>query len=134
MEYHSPGLHLRCKIKCPPAVAQPLFLLMAMPGRHGRFEQVWRGIHHASGQRTEIVGRTDLDQALVEGFEYPRHEGDADAMAQFHVRETQTGDFLASSRGRHCVARSTTQWKVPEWGSQNYASDAAPIPHISYRG
>src|SRR6266516_4417701 len=59
----------------------------------GKPEEVWVGLVHADGQRTEIVKRGNVDVTGIHRFQDARQQADADAVAQFRVFKTKFADF-----------------------------------------
>ena len=85
-------LHLVGKIDGALALAQPL---VALPGvERGRHVEVGCGVHDAGRQGAEIVARSDLDDAVLNGLQDAGHEDDLDAVAQLHPFETKARHLL----------------------------------------
>jgi len=59
-----------------------------------KFVEVWRGLVHADGQRTEIVHAGNFDLAGVHGREDARQQTDADAVAQLGAVKAEVADFV----------------------------------------
>ena len=74
------------------------FALLRVCG--GEFIAIGRGLHDFDRERTEVVQAAEFDFAGVEHFLNPRHERDADAVAQLDAVEAEVLYFA-----QHFIAR-----------------------------
>ena len=105
MEHDDPRLYLGGEVDRALRVAKPLIVLANLALR--RLEKVGGRLGDTGGQGAEIMGRADLDNALLDGLENSRNQHDPDTMTELRMRETQRGDFM-----QHRVAVVMTE-RVP---------------------